>query len=127
MKLLIIDDDLVHRMVLGKVGEKAGYTLTMATSVAEAASKLATETFDCISLDLSLGGESGAQVLEGIAQRNRNALLIVISGAAAAVREEALQIAEKLQLTAIEAPKPVDLLGLRTQLDELRRKQTASA
>jgi len=125
MKLLVIDDDLVHRMVLGKVGEKAGYALTMAASVAEAEAKLSTEQFDCISLDLSLGGESGAQVLQSIARSNRDALLIVVSGAAAAVRESALRLADALHLAAIEAPKPVDLHGLRNQLDELAQRKSA--
>jgi CheY-like chemotaxis protein len=124
MKLLVIDDDVVHRMVLGKVGEKAGYALTMATSVADAAAKLAAEKFDCISLDLSLAGESGAMVLESIAAQNSDALLIITSGAAANVREEALRLADSLRLNAIEAPKPVDLLQLRTRLNDLaERKQ----
>ncbi len=119
LSLLVIDDDPVHRMVLGKVGEKAGYVLTTAGSVEDATQKISQHKFNCISLDLSLGGESGAQVLTSIATHNSNALLIVISGAAAAIREETLRMARELQLNVIEAPKPVDLIALRAKLGAL--------
>lgn len=116
LSLLVIDDDSVHRMVIGKVGEKAGYVLTMATSVEDAKTKIETQKFDCISLDLSLGGESGTQVLGSISAFNKDALLIVISGAAAKVREETLHLAQLLAIKVMEAPKPVDLIALRTKL-----------
>src|SRR5262245_48297722 len=93
LSLLVIDDDSVHRMVIGKVGEKAGYKLAMASSLEDAKAKIEQQKFDCISLDLSLGGENGAQVLGTISQFNKDALLIVISGAAAQVREETLRLA----------------------------------
>lgn len=122
---LVVDDDTVHRMVIGKVGEKAGYALTTAASIDEAARKLEARKFDCISLDLSLGGENGAQVLTSIAKHNPHALVIVISGAAAAIREEALKLAAALKLNAVEAPKPVDLVTLRTRLLELAAQAQA--
>ena len=107
------------RSVLGKVGERAGYTLTTAGSVEDAARKISSSKFDCISLDLALGGESGAQVLSSIAEHNRSALLIVISGAAPEVREETLRHAKSLNLNVIESPKPVDLISLRIRLSAL--------
>lgn len=114
---LVIDDDSVHRMVIGKVGEKAGYVLSTASSIDDAASKLRQQKFDCISLDLSLGGQSGAEILSVIAQTNSQALLIVISGATPEVRRETLRLARELFINVIEAPKPVDLLALRTRLN----------
>ena len=119
LSLLVIDDDPVHRMVLGKVGEKAGYVLTTAGSVEDAAKKIGQHKFDCISLDLALGGESGAQVLSSIATHNSDALLIVISGAAVAVREATFKMAQDLCLNVVEAPKPVDLIALRAKLGAL--------
>jgi CheY-like chemotaxis protein len=119
LSLLVIDDDAVHRMVLGKVGEKAGYVLTTANSIDDAAKKLQERKFDCISLDLSLGGENGAQVLNVIAQTNSQALVIVISGAAPEVRKETLARAQSLSINVVEAPKPVDLIALRGQLNAL--------
>ena len=116
LTLLVIDDDSVHRMVIGKVGEKAGYVLTTASSVEDAKEKLEKQKFDCISLDLSLGSENGAQVLGTIAHCNKDALLIVISGATAKVREETLRLANLLGIKVMEAPKPVDLIALRAKL-----------
>lgn len=116
---LVVDDDTVHRMVLGKVGEKAGYALTTAASIDEATKKLKAQKFDCITLDLSLGGENGAQVLNSIAEHNAQALVIIVSGAAAAIREDALKLAATLKLNAVEAPKPVDLVTLRSRLAQL--------
>lgn len=118
LSLLVIDDDSVHRMVIGKVGQKAGYILTTAGSVEDAIAKLTQQKFDCISLDLSLGGQSGLMLLDSIAQNNKDALLIIISGAAPEVREATLSAAHELGLNVIEAPKPVDLIGLRSRLDE---------
>jgi CheY-like chemotaxis protein len=115
-KLLVIDDDPVHRMVIGKVGDKAGYAITPAASAEEAILKIRQQKYDCISLDLSLGGTNGATLLNDIAEYNRDAMLIVISGASASAREDTLVHALKLRLNVIEAPKPVDLADLRGKL-----------
>lgn len=114
--LLVIDDDPVHRMVIGKVGDKAGYAITAVASADDAIMQLKQKKFDCISLDLSLGGTDGATLLNDIAEHNRDAMLIVISGASAATREDTLVHALKLRLNVVEAPKPVDLADLRGKL-----------
>lgn len=114
--LLVIDDDPVHRMVIGRVGEKAGYAITAVASADDATAKIKQRKFDCISLDLSLGGTNGALLLDDIAEHNRDAMLVIISGATAATREDTLVHALKLRLNVIEAPKPVDLADLRGKL-----------
>ncbi len=116
LRLLVIDDDPVHRMVIGKVGEKAGYAVSTATTVEEAAERITQERFDCISLDLALGGQSGSRMLHGIARANGDVMLIVINSAAIEVREEAIESARDLRLRVVEMPKPVDLAGLRARL-----------
>ena len=113
---LVIDDDPVHRMVITRIGEKAGYTITAVATAETATAEIRKQKFDCISLDLSLGGTNGALLLNDIAAHNGQALLIVISGATAATREDTLVLALKLRLNVIEAPKPVDLANLRSKL-----------
>jgi CheY-like chemotaxis protein len=113
---LVIDDDPVHRMVITRIGEKAGYTITAVATAENATAEIRKQKFDCISLDLSLGGTNGALLLNDIAAHNNQALLIVISGATAATREDTLVLALKLRLNVIEAPKPVDLANLRSKL-----------
>src|SRR5579883_2588607 len=77
-RLLVIDDDYLHRKIICRVGAKAGYAPAGAATYEEAA-RLALETpFDCISLDLSLGRHAGLDMLQylrddGKAGRSRNA------------------------------------------------------
>jgi two-component system, chemotaxis family, chemotaxis protein CheY len=113
---LVIDDDPVHRMVMGKVGEKAGYVVTTAGTVEDAAMKISEQKYHCISLDIALHGQSGNQVLRGIARSNGDVLLLVVSSAAAEVREETVESARNLRLKVMEIPKPVDLAALRREL-----------
>src|SRR5262249_4867684 len=96
--------------------EKAGYAVTGASSVAEAVNELDRQAFDCISLDLSLGGERGEEVLRHVPRHNAGALLIVVSGAAAAARESTSAIAKALSLDLGDLPRPVDLAALRKRL-----------
>jgi DNA-binding NtrC family response regulator len=113
---LVIDDDPVQRMTMGKVGTKAGYKVTTAASIEDARKEISTHKFDAITLDLLLGGQNGILMLGEVAKLNPDALLIVVSGASSAVRESTLQIAMNLKLNSAELPKPVDLAALRTLL-----------
>jgi ActR/RegA family two-component response regulator len=114
--LLVIDDDPVQRMTMGKVGSKAGYAVTTASSVEEAVGALARNKFDFITLDLLFGGQNGIVVLGEIAKTNPEALLVIVSGASAAVRESTLSLTVGFHLNAVELPKPVDLSAFRLML-----------
>ena len=114
--LLVIDDDPVQRMTMGKVGSKAGYAVTFAVSVEDAAQALAQQKFDFVTLDLLLGGQNGIMVLGEIAKTNPDALVVIVSGASAAVRESTMSLTVNFRLNAVELPKPVDLSQLRLLL-----------
>ena len=116
LSFLVIDDDQVQRMVLGKVGSKLGYAVTTAATVEDAIKQLECRQFDCIVLDLLLNGQNGILMLAEIAKHNSDALLIVTSGASSAVREETLKLATHLNLDVVDFPKPVDLPALRALL-----------
>ena len=118
--LLVIDDDPVHQMVIGKIADKAGYAVTTTSSVEDAKVKMESSKFDCISLDLSLGGRSGSSLLAMMAASHPNAQIIIISGATAEMREETLKLATSLHLKTLEIPKPVDLGLLRSKLVVLK-------
>jgi|RhiMetStandDraft_4_1073278.scaffolds.fasta_scaffold23894_2 CheY-like chemotaxis protein len=124
--LLVIDDDGVQRTVLGKVGSKAGYAVTTVATVEEAINEVERQQFDCIVLDLLLNGQNGMLMLGEIAKFNRDALLIIISGASEAVREQTRALAAHQNLDVVDLPKPVDLTVLRTLLTtDLRVAQPA--
>jgi CheY-like chemotaxis protein len=116
LRLLVIDDDQVQRIVLGKVGGKVGYAVTTVATVEEAIREIEQQHFDCIVLDLLLNGQNGMLMLGEIAKSNSDALLVVISGASAAVREQTLKLANHYNLDVVDLPKPVDLAALRTLL-----------
>ncbi len=114
--LLVIDDDGVQRTVLGKVGTKAGYAVTTVATVEEAIKEVERQHFDCIVLDLLLNGQNGILILGAIAKFNSDALLIIISGASEAVREQTRALAAHQNLDVVDLPKPVDRTVLRTLL-----------
>jgi DNA-binding NtrC family response regulator len=113
---LVVDDDQAQRMVLSKVGSKAGYAVTAVATVEDAIKEIEQQQFHCIALDLFLKGQNGMLMLGEIAKLNSDALLIVMSGASSAVREETLKLATHFHLDVIDLPKPVDLAALRTLL-----------
>ena len=128
LRLLIIDDDGVQRTVLGKVGSKAGYVVTTVATMEEAITAIQGQRFDCIVLDLLLNGQNGMLMLGEIARHNGGALLIIISGASEAVREQTRALAAHQNLDAVDLPKPVDLSVLRTLLTtDLRVAQPTCA
>ena len=114
---LVIDDDPVHRMVIGKVGDKAGYAITAVASADDAICKAqAAEIRLHLARSVARRNRWRAHCSTTLPQHNSEAMLIVISGASAATREDTLVHALKLRLNVVEAPKPVDLADLRGKL-----------
>jgi|GEM_PF-814745 DNA-binding response OmpR family regulator len=125
-RLLVIDDDYLHRKIICRVGAKAGYAPAGAATYEEAA-RLALETpFDCISLDLSLGRHAGLDMLHYLRGIGCRAPIVIISGCDEATFRETLKSARPLNLNICETmAKPVDLEMLRHVLERLRSRQTA--
>lgn len=114
LRLLIIDDDIVHRGIIGKVGDKAGFAITEAASYDEAEKLLQKERFDCITLDLSLGRNYGIEVIRLLGDIGCKTPVIVISGAGQTVAKLAIGIGRMLRLNMSEPiAKPVDFALLK--------------
>ena len=126
-RLLVIDDDNLHRMIICRAAAKAGYLPAGAASYDEAV-KLAQETaFDCITLDLSLGEHAGVELLRHLWVVGCKAPIIIISGCDDATCNESARVAESLKLNVWEAiPKPVNLATLRSSLDRLKASREAA-
>jgi two-component system, chemotaxis family, chemotaxis protein CheY len=120
-RLLVIDDDYLHRKIICRVAAKAGYAPAGAGTYEEAA-KLALETaFDCISLDLSLGQHGGTEMLEYLRGIGCKAPIVIISGCDPATVHETLRAAKALNLDVRESvAKPVDLDMLRYSFERIR-------
>lgn len=125
-QLLVVDDDTVHRMIICRIGAKVGYVPVEATSYDEAAKLLQERMFDCISLDLSLGGRGGVDVLRLAAELGCKTPIIIISGSDPDVRGVAMDVATRLALNVYEPlPKPVNLGDLRQSLLNIKLRTIA--
>jgi CheY-like chemotaxis protein len=116
-RLLVVDDVVVHRMILCKAAQKAGYATLEAGTVDEAVEVAMANELACITLDLSLGERGGTEVMRRLADLNRRMPVIIISGLEPAMTQAAHDFGAKLGLQ-MEAPvaKPVDLTKLRDLL-----------
>ncbi len=127
-RLLVIDDDHLHRMIICRVAAKAGYLPAAAASYDEAAKLVQESAFDCITLDLSLGQHAGVEMLRHLWVIGCKAPIIIISGCDGATCSETAKVAKSLNLNAWESiPKPVDLAVLRASLERLKAEPEESA
>jgi CheY-like chemotaxis protein len=123
-KLLVVDDDTVHRMVISRIARQAGYEVDEAASFEAARRLMGGNAYACVTLDLSLGEHGGLDVLQILAQAKFDAPIIVVSGSEDAVREEALMVARRLSLNVCGSfAKPLNLAQLRDLLREIRKRQ----
>jgi len=119
-ELLVIEDTSLHLSIVSKIASQAGFTTTGANSVDEAARLLRERSFDCITLDLSLGEESGVDILRLLAEMKCRTPIIVVSGSGDEAREETLKIGNFLDLNLCPPiPKPINLAVLRNALAQI--------
>lgn len=120
-RLLVIDDDNLHRMIICRIAAKAGYLPAGAASYDEAARLVQESAFDCITLDLSLGEHAGVEMLRHLWVIGCKAPVIIISGCDDATCSETEKVAESLKLNVWESiPKPVNMAVLRDSLERLK-------
>ena len=111
--LLVIDDDLIQRKIIAKLGRQAGFTVTDVETFEEAERILNERKFDCITLDLSLGEKNGASLLPAIVASSAGTPVIVISGADERIIRSTVAVAQALSLDTELVSKPLNLEGLR--------------
>lgn len=79
MKLLIVEDNLSLRELMGETLEREGYVVETAEDYASAMDKLAGYSYDCILLDLNLPGGSGLDILKEIKRCGAKQNVIIVS------------------------------------------------
>ena len=123
-KLLAVDDDTVHRMVICRIARQAGFEIDEAASYEAARRMLGLRVYGCVTLDLSLGERGGIDVLRYMAEIGYPSPVIVVSGSDDEVRSEAFIAARTLNLNVCRPfSKPVKLADLRELMRELRKRQ----
>uniref|UniRef100_UPI000A5B5B26 response regulator n=1 Tax=Bradyrhizobium sp. CCH5-F6 TaxID=1768753 RepID=UPI000A5B5B26 len=98
-RLLVVDDDLVQRVLISKIGSKLGYDSVVVPSYEAATELLAREAFDVMALDLSLGERDGVELLRFVAERNLRAMaIVIISGCDDRIMKATRRVATGLKL-----------------------------
>jgi two-component system, chemotaxis family, chemotaxis protein CheY len=127
-RLLVVDDDTLHRMIICRVAAKAGYAPAGAATYDEAARLVHETVFDCITLDLALGAHAGTEMLHHLSIIDYRGPIIIVSGCDDAARMESVRLAKSLGLNVFESTrKPVDLTVLRFWLERLKAGRGAAA
>ena len=116
-RVLVIDDDVVQRMVVTQISQRLGQMTEGAASLEEAQARLEATSYDIVVVDLSLGAHDGVEVLRAIVETGRRPAVLVISGFDDRVRDAAIRYAEASGLQTLGSlRKPIDLMGLRGAL-----------
>jgi DNA-binding response OmpR family regulator len=124
VRLLVIEDESLHSTLISRAGRMAGFIPTVARSLGEASALLRESKFDCITLDLSLGGlRNGTEIFRVLAEVNCKAPIVIISGATARQLELTSSMARSHNLNMAEpVAKTLDFARLRKALAEVKRK-----
>jgi EAL domain-containing protein (putative c-di-GMP-specific phosphodiesterase class I) len=127
-RLLVVDDDLVQRTIIGKIGSKLGYDTVIASTFEIASGLLRAEAFDVMTLDLSLGERDGVELLRLVADMKLNAMtIVVISGCEERILNTTRRIGESLDLSLTSClTKPLNLDSVRNALQLPGLRQMSS-
>jgi CheY-like chemotaxis protein len=113
-RLLVIDDDAVHRMIICKMALKSGLAPSEAENCGEVVRLTTTNTFECATLDLSLGERAGTEVLRHFSICGFRAPIVIVSGSDADATSYAFNLGKSLGLKMVEPlGKPVNLPRFR--------------
>jgi len=128
-RLLVVDDDLVQRTIIGKIGSRLGYDTVVAPTFERAAELLRTDAFDVMTLDLSLGEHDGVELLRLAADLKLNAMpIVIISGCEERILNTTRRVGQALDLSLRSClTKPLNLDHLREALLLPNRNQVAAA
>jgi adenylate cyclase len=120
-RLLIVDDNKVNRLLLGRGLEQQGHSVDFAVNGAEALDKLTREPFDLVLLDIEMPELDGYQVLERIiADTDLRHIPVIMTTA----MEELDSVVRCIELGAEDyLTKPVNAVLLRARINASLEKK----
>jgi excisionase family DNA binding protein len=77
--VLVVDDDPMIREVLKEIVQDQRHAVATADSGEKALEEIKKQHFDLIFLDLLLPGVNGIQILESIKEKDKNAVIVIIT------------------------------------------------
>jgi CheY-like chemotaxis protein len=123
-QILIMEDEGMQRALIGRISSAVGFVTTVARTFEEAAVLLRAHKFDCITLDLSLGGQHGiTDGLRLLEELKCEAPIVIVSGATPTQLQQMSSIGRAHKLNIVETiSKPIDPAMLRKTLARLKAK-----
>jgi two-component system OmpR family response regulator len=127
-RLLIVDDDRIHRAIYSSIANKMNFAVELASSPAEAFQVLRAGRFDIVILDLMLGEDSGADVLALMSSLAQKPRVLLVTGASDEVIEQTFSVGRQLGLELFgPVRKPVNVALIRTVLHSMEIAARAEA
>ena len=120
--ILVVDDNRMNRLTLGRSLEQQGHTVALAEDGVQALEMLAAQPFDVVLLDIIMPGMDGYEVLERI---KGDATLRAIPVIVISALDEIDSAVRCIEMGAEDyLTKPINAVFLKARLDaSLRRKQ----
>src|SRR5512135_2503876 len=120
-QLLVVDDDGVNRMVLGRYLQQLGHAVTYAVNGRQAVDMLHAQPFEMVLLDIEMPEMNGYQVLEHVSSDDRlRDIPIIVTSAL----DEMDSVVKCIQLGAEDyLTKPVDQVLLKARIDASLEKK----
>ena len=111
-KVLIVDDEEGIVAFKGRFLKRLNIDSVLAISGEEALEKYNKEKFDCVFLDVHLGGISGIEVLKKIKEINPDAKVVIITGSISS--DNQAKVLENGATDYIQ--KPIDLADFKKKV-----------
>ena len=115
-KILLVDDDEVHNIIMRRLLEREGFDITVANNVARALKLISSEPYDVLLSDLHMPrAGDGLTVISAMRHLNPNAIAILLTGfpemdvAAQAI----LRQADEIMIKRTDSTELVELIKLR--------------
>jgi CheY-like chemotaxis protein len=127
--ILVVDDEPIIRVLLGKLLTDAGHAVHEAADGTEGLRALERGPFDLLLCDLFMPEKDGLEVIREVRRRQLSMRIIAMSGGSYGGRLDVLPLAECLGVTVIRKPfRLPDLLALvEATLNPERATPAASA
>lgn len=115
--LLIIDDDLLQRMIVRRIAGNLGFEVDEAGALEDVRQALSRRRFDLAIVDLDLGDSDGVECIRLITDKGQSPDIVVLSGHDERIRDAVLRYAHAVGLRTIGTlRKPVDVQILKDLL-----------
>jgi DNA-binding response OmpR family regulator len=120
-RLLVVDDQRLFGEMIARVGELAGFSVTITQQVGEFLEQLEAIQPSVITVDLIMPGVDGIELLHELANRGCRAKILLISGSDERILDTANVLGRELGLQIMGAiTKPLRTADLQRRLNALK-------